>query len=104
MTAGIATWVLLPWLHSTPSAASAQRPLARRPTVPSCCARTGRDEDAPLEVVVDASVGIKLFLVEPLSDEAHALFARLGAPLVTADQPLARALAAAPFDVRWLGA
>jgi predicted nucleic acid-binding protein len=32
--------------------------------------------DAPHEVVVAASVGIKLFLVEPLSAEAHALFAR----------------------------
>lgn len=31
----------------------------------------------PLALVVDASVGIKLFLHEPLSDEAHALFARL---------------------------
>jgi len=27
--------------------------------------------------VVDASVGIKLFVAEPLSDEAHALFAQL---------------------------
>ena len=33
--------------------------------------------DAPLECVVDASIGIKLFLAEPLSDEAHALFAHL---------------------------
>jgi predicted nucleic acid-binding protein len=32
--------------------------------------------------VVDASVGIKLFVAEPLSDEAHALFAHL-----TADPP-----------------
>ena len=28
-----------------------------------------------LDCVVDASVGIKLFIVEPLSNEAHALFA-----------------------------
>jgi len=34
--------------------------------------------------VVDASVGIKLFLVEPLSDAAHALFTRLS------DDPPAR--------------
>jgi predicted nucleic acid-binding protein len=33
-----------------------------------------------------------------------ALSARLGAPLITADERLARALAGAPFDVRWLGA
>lgn len=32
---------------------------------------------SPFDGVVDASVGIKLFLVEPLSDEAHALFAHL---------------------------
>ena len=30
-----------------------------------------------LNCMVDASVGIKLFVVEPLSDEAHALFLRL---------------------------
>lgn len=35
----------------------------------------------PLDCVVDASVGIKLFLVEPLSDEAHALFAGLTSDL-----------------------
>jgi predicted nucleic acid-binding protein len=40
--------------------------------------------DAPLDCVVDASVGIKLFLAEPLSDEAHALFSHL------ADDPPAR--------------
>ena len=39
---------------------------------------------APFDCVVDASVGIKLFVAEPLSDEAHALFARL------ADDPPAR--------------
>lgn len=142
---------------------------------------------APPDCVVDASVGIKLFLAEPLSDEAHALFAhlaadpparfhvpdlfyiecanifwkyvrrlglaaadariyveqlgqvalhstptaelaagaleialaqdltaydaayvalsqRLGLPLITADEPLARALTEAPFHVHWLGA
>jgi predicted nucleic acid-binding protein len=32
-----------------------------------------------VECVVDASVGIKLFVVEPLSDRADALFARLTA-------------------------
>lgn len=32
---------------------------------------------SPFDCVVDASVGIKLFLVEPLSDEAHALFGHL---------------------------
>ena len=32
-----------------------------------------------LDCVVDASVGIKLFIVEPLSNEAHALFAGLAA-------------------------
>jgi predicted nucleic acid-binding protein len=32
-----------------------------------------------LDCVVGASVGIKLFIVEPLSDEAHALFAGLAA-------------------------
>jgi predicted nucleic acid-binding protein len=36
------------------------------------------------DCVVDASVGIKLFLVEPLSDQADALFAHLG------DDPPAR--------------
>ena len=36
------------------------------------------------DCVVDASVGIKLFLVEPLSDQAHELFAHL------ADDPPAR--------------
>ena len=33
----------------------------------------------PLPCVVDASVGIKLFVVEPLSPEAHALFGQLAA-------------------------
>jgi predicted nucleic acid-binding protein len=33
--------------------------------------------DATLDCVVDASVGIKLFLAEDLSDETHALFERL---------------------------
>ena len=33
----------------------------------------------PLRYVIDASVGIKLFLNEPLSAEAHALFAQLTA-------------------------
>lgn len=28
----------------------------------------------PLDCVVDASVGVKLFLIHPLSDEAHGLF------------------------------
>ena len=32
--------------------------------------------DSVLDCVMDASVGIKLFIVEPLSAEAHALFAR----------------------------
>jgi predicted nucleic acid-binding protein len=142
---------------------------------------------AALDCVVDASVGIKLFVAESLSDEAHALFshladdpparlhvpdlfyiecadilskvvrrlglaeedarlyveqlgglalrsrptaelaaealdialayditaydaayvalsASLGVPLFTADERLARALAATPFDVRWMGA
>lgn len=35
--------------------------------------------DASLDCVVDASVGIKLFVAEPLSDEAHVLFGRLAA-------------------------
>lgn len=35
------------------------------------------EAQSPFDCVVDASVGIKLFLVEPLSDEAHALFAHL---------------------------
>lgn len=35
----------------------------------------------PLDCVVDASIGIKLFLVEPLSDEAHALIAGLTSDL-----------------------
>jgi predicted nucleic acid-binding protein len=143
--------------------------------------------DVPFDCVVDASVSIKLFIAEPLSNEAHALFAhlaaepparfhvpdlfyiectnilwkyvrrlglaaedarlyveqlgqlalrstpaaglaanaleitlayditaydaayvalsaRLGFPLITADERLVRALAAAPFDLRWLGA
>ncbi len=34
---------------------------------------------SPLQYVVDASVGVKLFVVEPLSTEAHALFAHLTA-------------------------
>ncbi|HKZ84931.1 MAG TPA: type II toxin-antitoxin system VapC family toxin, partial [Anaerolineae bacterium] len=33
----------------------------------------------PLECVVDASVGIKLFIAEPLSNLADALFAHLAA-------------------------
>lgn len=33
--------------------------------------------EEPLDCVVDASVGVKLFLVESLSDEAHDLFACL---------------------------
>ncbi|MCB0074856.1 MAG: type II toxin-antitoxin system VapC family toxin [Caldilineaceae bacterium] len=33
--------------------------------------------DSSADCVVDASVGIKLFLVESLSDETHALFRRL---------------------------
>ena len=33
-----------------------------------------------------------------------ALSARLGLPLITTDEQLVRALAGAPFDVRWLGA
>ena len=32
---------------------------------------------SPFDCVVDASVGIKIFLVESLSEEAHALFAHL---------------------------
>ncbi len=39
---------------------------------------------APFDCVVDASLGIKLFLVEPLSDAAHVLFAHLS------DDPPAR--------------
>jgi predicted nucleic acid-binding protein len=39
---------------------------------------------ASFDCVVDASVGIKLFLAEPLSEEAHALFAHLN------DDPPAR--------------
>lgn len=35
------------------------------------------EEPAAFDCVVDASVGIKLFLVEPLADEAHNLFAHL---------------------------
>lgn len=35
------------------------------------------EEDFGFNCVVDASVGIKLFLAEPLSDQAHALFAHL---------------------------
>lgn len=38
----------------------------------------------PFDCVVDASVGVKLFLVEALSDQAHELFAHL------ADDPPAR--------------
>jgi predicted nucleic acid-binding protein len=34
----------------------------------------------PLRIVVDASVGIKLFVDEPLSDAAHRLFAQLVMP------------------------
>lgn len=42
----------------------------------------GDAESAPsLNCVVDASVGIKLFLVEELSDRADALFAHLSDPL-----------------------
>lgn len=33
---------------------------------------------AAVACVIDSSVGIKLFLAEPLSDRAHALFAHLG--------------------------
>lgn len=35
------------------------------------------DEREDLNCVIDASVGIKLFLIEPLSDRADALFAHL---------------------------
>ena len=35
------------------------------------------EDHTPFDCVVDASVGIKLFLLEPLSEEAHALFAHL---------------------------
>lgn len=42
--------------------------------------------DGPFAAVVDASVGIKLFVAEPLSNEAHALFAHL------ADDPPAQLL------------
>jgi predicted nucleic acid-binding protein len=35
------------------------------------------DETSEFDCVVDASVGIKLFLVEPLTDQADALFAHL---------------------------
>lgn len=38
--------------------------------------------DRPFDCVLDASVGIKLFVVEPLSDEAHSLFNQL-----TGDSP-----------------
>ena len=34
----------------------------------------------PVRVVVDASVGIKLFVIEPLSDAAHSLFASITLP------------------------
>ena len=34
----------------------------------------------PVHIVVDASVGIKLFVIEPLSDVAHSLFAYLALP------------------------
>ena len=37
------------------------------------------ERSADLDCIVDASVGIKLFLVEPLSDRAAALFAHLAA-------------------------
>jgi len=40
---------------------------------------SGSVAPAPLRLVVDASVGIKLFLDEPLSDRAEALFAHLAA-------------------------
>lgn len=36
-------------------------------------------EPAPLRLVIDASVGVKLFLREPLSDQAEALFEHLAA-------------------------
>jgi hypothetical protein len=52
---------------------------------------------AAADYVVDASIGIKLFLVAALSDEAHAFFRRL------TDDPPSRALAGSPHDVRWLG-
>ena len=34
----------------------------------------------PVRIVVDASVGIKLFVIEPLSDAAHSLFAHIALP------------------------
>jgi predicted nucleic acid-binding protein len=34
----------------------------------------------PVRVVVDASVGIELFVIEPLSDAAHSLFAHITLP------------------------
>lgn len=34
----------------------------------------------PVRAVVDASVGIKLFVIEPLSDAAHSLFAHITLP------------------------
>lgn len=33
--------------------------------------------EVPLRYVIDASVGIKLFITEPLSEQAHALFGHL---------------------------
>jgi predicted nucleic acid-binding protein len=41
--------------------------------------KTERDDGGPGGYVVDASVGIKLFVAEPLSDRADALFAQLTA-------------------------
>ncbi|GAB4533470.1 MAG: hypothetical protein Kow0063_15510 [Anaerolineae bacterium] len=79
------------------------------------------------DCVVDASVGIKLFLIEPLSERADALFnqltetppvrfyvpdlfdatyvalsQKLSLPLVTADEKLARRLAKHKSDIRFL--
>jgi hypothetical protein len=47
-----------------------------------------------LNCAVDAGVGIKLFLVEPLSDRADALFAHLG------EEPPAEFYVPDPFSCR----
>jgi predicted nucleic acid-binding protein len=38
-------------------------------------------KELPPRLVIDASAGIKLFIDEPLSDSAHALFAQIALPL-----------------------
>ena len=78
----------------------------------------------PLRAVVDASVGVKIFVPEALSAQAQTVFMRFASendaelivpdlffiecanvllPLITADEKLATKVAKGSCEVRWLG-